>query len=322
MPARPTTRRSPRALIGALAGLLLALPAAAEHVASAETADVAPSDARAPLPAAEIAAVPVAGAGALGGSVDMHTLVYKPPGDGPFPVLLFSHGRAGSAVERAKLARPIPADQVRFWLARGFAVVAPVRPGYGRTGGVDRESSGTRYEQDGRCSSQPDFPAVVRSAARSVLATLAWLRGQRWADTGRVVLEGQSVGGLTTVAAAAAQPPGVVAYINFAGGAGGDPQRAPGHSCDPAQLGAIYAALGRTTTVPNLWIYAANDQYWGADAPRAWHAGFAAGGSPTRFIAAPAVGDGDGHGLIRHPAALWAGDLDAFLRGLGLPAAR
>jgi dienelactone hydrolase len=107
--------------------------------------------------------------------------------------------------------------------------------------------------------------------------------------------------------------PGVVGYVNFAGGAGGNPERSPGHSCDPDQLTRMYAAFGTTTTLPNLWIYAANDQYWGADEPRAWHAAFARGGSPTTFVQVPAVADGDGHGLSRHAEALWAPSLDAFL---------
>jgi hypothetical protein len=70
---------------------------------------------------------------------------------------------------------------------------------------------------------------------------------------------------------------------------------------------------GRTTTLPNLWIYARNDQYWGTDVPVAWHDAFAKGGSPSTFVHAPAVADGDGHGLSRHPQALWAPYVESFL---------
>jgi pimeloyl-ACP methyl ester carboxylesterase len=78
----------------------------------------------------------------------------------------------------------------------------------------------------------------------------------------------------------------------------------------------MFAGYGRTTTVPSLWIYAMNDQYWGADVPVAWHAAFAQGGSRTTFVHAPAVADGDGHGLSRHDPALWAPAVDAFVSGL------
>lgn len=76
---------------------------------------------------------------------------------------------------------------------------------------------------------------------------------------------------------------------------------------------SLYAGYGKSTAVPNLWVHALNDRYWGPDEPRAWHAAFAAGGSATTFVQAPAVSDGDGHGLSRHDPALWGPAVDAFL---------
>lgn len=270
-----------------------------------------------PAPKPEIVEIALKGAATFGGDVNMVTQVFKPAGPGPFPVLLFSHGRAGSAVERSKLTRPIPADQVRFWLGKGYAVVAPIRVGYGSTGGPDAEANGARFDTDGRCVGRPDFRGVADAAGKAVAATLGWLRSQPWADTHRVILEGQSVGGFATVAAAAHKPDGVLGFINFAGGTGGNPERSPGRGCDPDQLTALYTEFGKTTSIPNVWIYAENDQYWGADAPKAWHAGFAKGGSKTLFVQAPPVGDGDGHGLSRHAPQLWAGYLNDFLDSMG-----
>ena len=62
------------------------------------------------------------------------------------------------------------------------------------------------------------------------MMTLEWLQAQDWARHDFIVLEGTSMGGLTAVATAAVDPPGVVGCINFSGGVGGDPQRAPGNS--------------------------------------------------------------------------------------------
>jgi dienelactone hydrolase len=151
-----------------------------------------------------------------------------------------------------------------------------------------------------------------------VLATVSWLRGEPWADARLVLLVGQSVGGLATVAAAAQHPAGVVGYVNFAGGTGGNPEHSPGRSCDPDQLTRLYAAYGRATTIPNLWVYAENDQYWGAAQPATWHAAFAGGStSRTTFVHAAPVPDGDGHGLSRHASRLWAPTLDAFVSSIG-----
>jgi dienelactone hydrolase len=285
------------------------LPAASAASAATKGAPVEP----------EIVAIALQGAGAFGGDIGMVTQVYRPAGLGPFPVLVFSHGRPGADPgTRDRLMHPIPSRQVAYWLGKGFAVVAAIRPGYGPTGGADAELNGARFDHVGTCTSKPAYRNVAEAATKAIRAVLEWVRAQPWADAQHIVLEGQSVGGFATVALAAAHPAGVIGYVNFAGGAGGNPQRAPGRSCDPEQIGALYAEFGKTTTLPNLWVYAENDQYWGPEAPTSWHAAFANGGSPTRFVHAPPVADGDGHGLSRHARSLWAPYLDAFVASLNL----
>lgn len=262
----------------------------------------------------QVATIPVPqGASA---PAQMVTTWFVPPGKGPFPVVVFSHGRASGESARDGLALGISRSQLRYWLGKGAAVVSPVRPGYGESSGDDLENSGTRHDPDGRCVGTPDFLRTAGAAASTIAATLQWLKSQPWADAGDVLLVGQSVGGMATVAAGAQSLPGVVGVVNFAGGAGGNPERAPGASCDPGQIEAMFAGYGKATTVPSLWLYALNDQYWGPEVPRAWHAAFAAGGSPSTFVQEPAVPDGDGHGLSRHDPALWAPAVDAFLAKL------
>ena len=253
---------------------------------------------------------------ASGEVAQMVTTWFLPPGKGPFPVVLFSHGRAGSEADRDRLSQGIGRTQLAYWLGKGVAVVSPVRPGYGHSTGSDVELSGVHFDAAGRCTSKPDYRRTADAAVLSVQAALQWIRAQPWADRDDVLLVGQSVGGLATVAAAAQPLPGVVGAVNFAGGSGGSPERSPGASCDPDQLRAMYEGYGRTTKVPSLWVYAINDQYWGPDAPAAWHAAFAQGGSRTTFVHAPAVPDGDGHGLSRHAASLWAPAVDAYLAKL------
>jgi dienelactone hydrolase len=244
---------------------------------------------------------------------------FLPPGPGPFPVVVVAHGRDPSPAGRAALRLGVSPAQVLFWLARGIAVVSPVRPGYGARGGRDVEDPGVRFDAAGQCVDQADFGRAADVAVRALDTTLAWLHGQPWADADDVLLQGQSVGGFAVIDAAAHEHPGVVGIINFAGGAGGNPARSPGASCDPAQVTALYAGYGRAARVPSLWVYASNDQYWGTDAPRAWFEAFARGGSDATFVQAPAVPDGDGHQLAAHAATLWAPAVDAFLARLGPP---
>jgi dienelactone hydrolase len=290
---------------------LLALGAALAGVAGA-AAEAPPQKQTVSIPVHE----------ASGDELAMTTAVFLPPGPGPFPVVVFSHGRPHGRAGRLGVTQGVSRAQLGFWIAHGAAVVSPVRPGYGPGATVDPEQSGARHDEDGRCVGTPDFRKTADAASRTVIATLGWLKAQRWADATRVLLVGQSVGGLTTVAAAAQHPPGVVGYVNFAGGTGGDPERSPGRSCDPGQLERLYRGYGRATTVPGLWIYARNDQYWGPAAPVAWHAAFAAGGSRSTFVQAPPVEDGDGHGLSRHSERLWGAAVEAWLATIAfLPAA-
>jgi len=281
--------------------------------ASSSAEDAVEPVPNAPLTKPEIFSIPVAHEGLFGSDVEMVTLVYKPAGPGPFPVVIYSHGRSGSPAVRARLRLPISQVQIDYWLEKNFAVVAPIRVGYGKTHGPDVEAHGSSSGHN----SQPDYTRTAGAASTAILATLAWVRTQPWVDGHRMILEGQSVGGLGTVTAAATRPEGVVGYINFGGGAGGDPDRSPGRSNDPEQLTKLYSDFGKQTVMPNLWVYAVNDQYWGPDVPVAWHDGFAAGGSPSEFIHAPAVADGDGHGLSHHARQYWAPYVDAFLHRLG-----
>jgi len=40
---------------------------------------------------------------------------------------------------------------------------------------------------------------------------------------------------------------------------------------------------GKTDKLPGLWVCADNDLFWGADAPRGWHAAYIGGGAPVEL---------------------------------------
>ena len=253
-------------------------------------------------------------------AVTMAAELFLPAGAGPFPVVIYSHGRASKPEERAGLKTPIPRGHANYWMRKGFAVVAPIRPGYGVAGAVDRERSGTRIEADNSCGGTPRLPAAAEVSATAVSAAVDWTRQQRWAVKDRILLVGTSAGGLASLAAAAKRPPGVVGVVNFSGGAAGYPRERPQASCGEALLTEVFRRAGRDAKVPSLWLYAENDQYWGAQAPRAWHAAFAAGGSPARFVMTPPVPNEDGHRLMLRGGRMWSMHVDPFVVELGFKA--
>lgn len=273
-----------------------------------------PAAAETPVPIGVDIAVPATGEWP---AASMSAEVFLPEGVGPFPVVIYSHGRASRPADRARLARPIPNGHAGHWLGRGFAVVAPIRPGYGARGGEDRERSGTRIEADGSCGGTPRIAAASAASAAAVLATIDWARRQSWVAKDRILLVGTSAGGLATVVAASKAPPGVVGFVDFSGGSAGYPKQRPGASCGEVALTEVFRRAGRSVRVPSLWLYAENDRYWGAAAPRLWHAAFAEGGSATKLVVtAPLAGD-DGHRLMLRGGRLWSKPVDGFVTGLG-----
>ena len=265
-------------------------------------------------PEPEIVVIPARAAGA---DWKVQTQVFKPEGPGPFPTLIFSHGRAGKPEERKALEYPVLRGHVAYWMRRGFAVVAPIRPGYGATGGADLEASTIRINKQGVCNGAPLFEQAIGNAADVVSEVVAWARRQPWVNNTKIVLAGQSVGGLTSVAAGARALPGVIAYINFAGGHGGNPDYTPGKSCFPESLTSLYGKYGRTTEIPNLWLYASNDKYWGPDMPQVWHDAFAKAGGKGRLIKTGPVPDDDGHKLLSKGGRLWGDHVTPFMNSLG-----
>ena len=252
-----------------------------------------------------------------GSQRELVTHLYRPEGPGPFPLVIFLHGRAGSVFERGQLQRPVLVGHANYWLRKGVAVVSSVRPGYGETGGADRESSFTHWSSSG-CSGKADFTAAAVSARQVVLALHAWAGQQPWVRADRILLEGQSVGGMTSMATAALNLPGVVGVVNFSGGSGGYPNESPGKSCSPEMLTQTYREFGAQTKTPSLWLYAGNDLYWGADMPRQWFAAFKAGGSDAQFVQTGPVNGHDGHQLLSYGGKMWSGPLNAFVQKVGL----
>jgi dienelactone hydrolase len=248
-----------------------------------------------------------------GQSTEVAVHIYRPNAPGPFPIMIFTHGHV---VPPSDLRAPITADVASWWLQKGFAVVAPVRPGYGKTGGAFREAQNVTW-QGASCIGEPIYETAMLKVREVVLATVAWAQNQSWVRRDRVLLVGQSTGGLETIATIATNPDSVIGGINFAGGMGGNPAISPGKSCKPELLTAIYGQLGKTTRVPTLWLYAQNDLFWGTDAPKQWFESFKAGGSATNFVQTPPVPGGvDGHRLVFAGGPLWKPSVDLFLDNL------
>ena len=225
------------------------------------------------------------------------------------PILVLSHGRGP---ERLTMGRARFALAAKFFVEHGWLVVMPTRIGYGETGGPDVET------RDRDCA-HAEFAHGFATAADETQQVLDRIATRSDVDPTRIVAVGQSYGGATTLALAARNPAGLLAAVNFSGGSGGDLERHPTKPCNPDRVGAAYEGYGRTTRVPELWLYSTNDRLWGDAIPKDWFARYRAAGAPATFVEMPAVGD-NGHLLFNRGGDLWHDPVLRFLEENATPA--
>lgn len=237
---------------------------------------------------------------------------FKPPGDGPFPAVIMHHGRSDS--DRANPARWRYVEIARYWTRRGVAVFVPTRLGYGDTG-VEPDP-----EYTGDCN-RKRYDLAAKATSVQSLATIEFALTQPWVDKKKVIVMGQSMGGFTTIATMEARHPSVIAAINFAGGGGGNPKERPRDPCGHSQMGSVFAQAGKVNAgaTPMLWLYAENDQYWGASIPRKWHDAYTSAGGKAELVMLPAIGT-DGHSMIGTGRYLWRPIVDKFIASFGIAA--
>lgn len=221
------------------------------------------------------------------------------------PFLVLSHGRGGMAESsrRRSVAGMLP--NARYFAAKGYVVLLPLRVGYGTTGGPDVENSGP-------CSNR-DYAPVYEAAAMQTLRVIEHAKAQPYIDPTHGLVVGQSFGGATAIAVAAKGVPGIRAAINFAGGGGGNPADHPEQPCSLEAMSRLFASYGATSRVPTLWLYSQNDRYWGPLIPRRWLDGFVASGGKGEFVALPPH-KSDGHAIFTGNPAAWRPAVEDFLR--------
>jgi dienelactone hydrolase len=232
----------------------------------------------------------------------LEVTLFSPPGDGPFPVAVINHGKAaGDPRWQARARYLLPS---RALVERGYLVVLPMRQGFSKSTGTYMDV-GCNTESNGHAQ------------AEDVAAVLDHLETRPEADLTRIVVMGQSHGGMTTLALGTLNRPGVKGLVNFAGGLRNT-------SCVAWEngLARAFAAYGRATRVPSLWFYGDNDSYWSRPTWEAMHAAYLEAGGSATMVAFGTFPQGDAHGMFgsRAGQAIWLPEFDRFAAGLGLPA--
>jgi dienelactone hydrolase len=244
-----------------------------------------------------------------------HAILFRPLGDGPFPLAIVAHATSQNVLRRAQMPQPEYRALAMALVARGFAVLVPERPGHGATGG--------RYLEDQGGCDEADYAKAGRATADSIAAALEFMRAQSFVRREGGVIVGHSAGAWGALALAERNPQGLSAIVAFAPGRGGHANDLPNQVCAPHTLISAATEFGKSARVPVTWLVAANDSYFSPDLSRKIADAFRAGGAKVDFRVLAASG-GEGHWLVETGSGVKAAgaELDRALKARSPAAAK
>jgi len=235
------------------------------------------------------------------GTVQLETTIYKPEGQGPFPLVVINHGKETGP---SGLQRRFTAGWAsRFFLERGYVVFLPMRTGF---------SKSTGSYVGGECNVESNG----RVQAEDVAATVTYAHTLDYVDRKQTLVVGQSHVGWTTLAYGASKPdPSVKGLVNFAGGLRQT-------SCSGWELNLAKAAanFAKDTSIPSLWLYGDNDSFFTKQTYSEMFTRYSKVNPNAQLVEFGVFGE-DAHGLFTHKdgRAVWGPYLEKFMMQLGLP---
>ena len=244
------------------------------------------------------------------GNLRLKAYLWKPVGTGPFPAVLFNHGRSNQPQQYTRKLTITAAAQVLgpVFVKHGYAFLYLFRRGEGLSADqgqfigdlLQREESAKGEE----ARKHLQFVLMTTEHLDDVMAGLAFLRGLPEVDARRMVVAGHSFGGQLTLLAAERDNT-VRSAVAFGAAAG---------SWDgSSEVRARLLTAVHKIAVPVLLLHAANDYSLAPGQTLA--AELALLSKPHVLRIYPAVGQtaNDGHNFVYTDVALWEDDVFRFL---------
>jgi len=241
--------------------------------------------------------------------VQLEVVIYKPPGDGPFPLLVVNHGSTGLGKNPALFTQTFsyPAFAEMF-VKKGYMVAFPQRRGRGKSEGLYDEGFNVDRSQGYACDPKLSVPGADH-ALTDIVAAVEELRQRPDVTRQPILMAGVSRGGILSIAYAGMHPREVAGVINFVGGWVSEGCR------NASEINGTLFRRGGMFPHPTLWLYGNHDPLYSLDHSRANFAAFQAAGGKGSFFDFEVPG-GNGHGVMFSPS-LWTGYVDRYLDSIG-----
>lgn len=224
----------------------------------------------------------------------------RPDDNKQYPVLLLTHGRHGPYPEKNSNTYAYFRKVNRRFLAERLIVVHVVRRGFGLSeGSVMDEYKATPFE-------------AGMEMVKDIEQALTYMKSKTYVMKNNFVIGGHSQGGWAALSAASAKLNGVACIINFSG--------ATNYSNAPRGIGWQRGAnadmtrdciqLGKTSTIPSLWIYGDAEPNRTVDETEKMFLEYTREGGKAKLILLPGIH----HDTINPNAQeLWAKQFHDFL---------
>jgi dienelactone hydrolase len=149
----------------------------------------------------------------VSGKYTLEGMIYKPPGAGPFPALIWNHGSEKTPGWQPELAA--------FYNRQGLVFFVPHRHGHAGSPGeyiVDINNRLLSAHKDHEEEAWKQMVPLHEIYNADVAAAVEWLKARPYVDKTRVVMSGVSYGGIQTLVSAE-KGMGVRCFVSFAPGA-------------------------------------------------------------------------------------------------------